>query len=101
MPHGYRSGLRDRAFEVAGADHETADLSLGHVCYGWSEASYARSDLLERRRFLLGLGGGFRILPRCTEGTRPNLRFLDNRRRGRGSQPKPATHLFNRLPWIR
>ena len=53
VPHGFRSSFRDWASEVASAPRELAELSLGHVYYGAAEASYARSDLLERRRPLL------------------------------------------------
>ncbi len=53
VPHGFRSSFRDWAAEIAIAPRELAELSLGHICYGNVEASYARSDLLNRRRPLM------------------------------------------------
>ena len=53
VPHGFRSSFRDWAAEVACAPREVAELSLGHIFYGKAEMSYARSDLLDRRRPLM------------------------------------------------
>ena len=51
--HGLRSNFRDWASEVANAPREIAEMSLAHKVGSEVERSYARSDLLERRRALM------------------------------------------------
>ncbi|WP_043920340.1 tyrosine-type recombinase/integrase, partial [Jannaschia aquimarina] len=50
--HGFRSSFRDWAGE-AGAPREVAEMCLAHRVGSAVEQSYARSDLLERRRRLM------------------------------------------------
>lgn len=52
--HGFRSTFRDWASEVANAPRELAEMSLSHKVGSDVERAYARSDLLERRRVLMG-----------------------------------------------
>jgi integrase len=51
--HGFRSTFRDWAGEHAKEPREVAEAALAHVIKDKSEAAYARSDLLERRRPLM------------------------------------------------
>jgi integrase len=51
--HGFRSTFRDWAGEVAKEPREVAEAALAHTIKDKSEAAYARSDLLERRRPLM------------------------------------------------
>ena len=51
--HGFRSTFRDWASEVANAPREVAEKSLAHSVGSNVERSYARSDLLEKRRALM------------------------------------------------
>ncbi len=53
VPHGFRSSFRDWASEQARVPREVAETALAHSVYGRTEAAYARSDLLERRRELM------------------------------------------------
>ena len=48
-PHGFRSSFRDWCSET-GVSRDVAEWSLAHSFMGDTEASYARSDLLEQRR---------------------------------------------------
>ncbi len=57
--HGFRSTFRDWASEVANTSREVAEMSLAHKVGSKSERSYARSDLLERRRVLMERWSGF------------------------------------------
>ncbi|SFH37258.1 Integrase [Palleronia marisminoris] len=52
--HGFRSTFRDWAAEEAGAPREVAEAALAHQFGSEIERAYARSDLLERRRELMG-----------------------------------------------
>ncbi|SEQ08685.1 tyrosine-type recombinase/integrase [Thalassovita taeanensis] len=52
--HGFRSTFRDWASEVANVPREVAEMSLAHKVGSGVERAYARSDLIERRRELLG-----------------------------------------------
>ena len=52
--HGFRSTFRDWAAEAAGAPREVAEAALAHQFGTDVERAYARSDLLERRRELMG-----------------------------------------------
>jgi integrase len=51
--HGFRSAFRDWAADVAHAPREVAEISLAHKVGSDVERSYARSDLLDRRRALM------------------------------------------------
>ena len=48
-PHGFRSSFRDWCGET-GVEREVAEVCLAHAVGDMTERSYARSDLLERRR---------------------------------------------------
>jgi integrase len=52
--HGCRSSFRDWVGESAHAPRELAEAALAHKNADRVEAAYARSDLLERRRELMG-----------------------------------------------
>ena len=63
VPHGFRSSFRDWAAEETNHPREVVEAALAHVIQNQVEAAYARSDLFERRRRLMGdwsayLGGG-------------------------------------------
>ena len=51
--HGLRSSFRDWAGEVANAPREVAEMCLAHRIGSKVEQSYARSDMLDRRRVLM------------------------------------------------
>jgi integrase len=51
--HGFRSTFRDWAGEMTGFAREVVERSLAHVMGDKTEASYARGDLLEKRRRLM------------------------------------------------
>ena len=57
--HGFRATFRDWAAECTSAPHAVMELSLAHVVGGAVEQAYARSDLLDRRRALMGEWGRF------------------------------------------
>ena len=48
-PHGFRSSFRDWCGETA-VPREVAEACLAHTVADATEAAYARSDLLTRRR---------------------------------------------------
>lgn len=52
--HGFRSTFRDWASEAASAPREVAERALAHKVGSEVEQAYARSDMLERRRALMG-----------------------------------------------
>ena len=51
--HGMRSAFRDWASERTNTPHAVMEAALAHVIKNRAEAAYARSDLLEQRRFLM------------------------------------------------
>jgi integrase len=51
--HGFRSAFRDWGGEKTTAPRELLEVSLAHAIGGNVEASYARSDLLEKRRRIM------------------------------------------------
>ena len=51
--HGFRSSFRTWASERTNADHATMELALAHAVGSSVERSYARSDLLDKRRRLM------------------------------------------------
>ena len=54
VPHGFRSSFRDWAAEETDHPREVIEAALAHVVRNRVEAAYARSDLFERRRVLMG-----------------------------------------------
>ena len=54
VPHGFRSSFRDWAAEETEHRREVIEAALAHVVGNKVEAAYARSDLFERRRLLMG-----------------------------------------------
>ena len=57
--HGFRSSFRTWAAERTSADYATMELSLAHAVGSAVERSYARSDLLAKRRRLMDQWGAF------------------------------------------
>lgn len=57
--HGFRSTFRDWASESARAEREVAEAALSHATGNAVERAYARSDLFERRRDLMGAWGRY------------------------------------------
>jgi integrase len=53
VPHGFRSTFRDWAGETRSEGREVVEAALAHTIRDKSEAAYARSDLLEKRRPLM------------------------------------------------
>ena len=53
VPHGFRSSFRDWAAERTDAPREVCGLALAHVNSDRVEAAYRRSDLFERRQYLM------------------------------------------------
>ena len=54
VAHGFRSSFRDWAAEETDHPREVIEAALAHVVGNKVEAAYARSDLFERRRRLMG-----------------------------------------------
>jgi integrase len=57
VPHGFRSSFRDWAGETRNDGHDVVEAALAHTIKNKSEAAYARSDLLEKRRVLMNAWG--------------------------------------------
>jgi integrase len=57
VPHGFRSTFRDWAGETRPEGREVVERALAHTIRDKSEAAYARSDLLEKRRTLMEAWG--------------------------------------------
>ena len=53
VPHGFRSSFRDWTAEETNHPREVVEAALAHVVQNKVEAAYARSDLFERRRWLM------------------------------------------------
>jgi len=51
--HGFRSSFRDFCSECTNVSREVAEMCLAHAVGDATEAAYARSDLLEKRRALM------------------------------------------------
>ena len=51
--HGFRSAFRDFASERTSADHATMEICLAHAVGSSVERSYARSDLIVKRKILM------------------------------------------------
>lgn len=56
--HGFRSSFRDWCSDT-GQPRELAEAALAHVIPNATEAAYARSDLLDRRRSLMDAWAGY------------------------------------------
>ena len=54
VAHGFRSSFRDWAAEETNHPREVIEAALAHIVQNRVEAAYARSDLFERRRILMG-----------------------------------------------
>ncbi|MGR3452862.1 tyrosine-type recombinase/integrase [Pseudooceanicola sp.] len=52
-PHGFRTSFRSWVQDTDACSYEVAETILGHVVGGKVERTYARSDLLERRRLVM------------------------------------------------
>lgn len=52
-PHGFRTSFRTWVQETEACGFEVAEMILGHKIGGMVERTYARSDLLERRRHVM------------------------------------------------
>ena len=59
VPHGLRSTFRDWVSEQTDAPHAVMETALAHSVGNATEAAYARSDLLERRRALMEQWGEY------------------------------------------
>ena len=59
VPHGFRSSFRDWAAEQTTAPHAVMEMALAHTIPRAVEAAYARSDLLDKRRALMGEWAAF------------------------------------------
>jgi integrase len=51
--HGFRSTFRDWCAECTSYPRELAEMSLAHSVRDATEAAYARSDMLEKRREMM------------------------------------------------
>lgn len=58
-PHGLRSSFRTWVQDNDAASFEVAETALGHIVGEKVERSYARSDLLDRRRLLMESWGDY------------------------------------------
>ena len=59
VPHGFRSSFRDWAGERTNHPRAVIECALAHVVSNKTEAAYARSDLLEKRRTLMEQWGAY------------------------------------------
>jgi integrase len=72
--HGFRSSFRDWAAEATNFPREVAEAALAHVLADKVEAAYRRSDLLEKRRKMMGAwatfctGGNGKVVPIARAG---------------------------------
>lgn len=57
--HGFRSSFRDWASERTNADYATMEMALAHAVGSSVERSYARSNLLDKRRRLMDQWSAF------------------------------------------
>lgn len=65
VPHGFRSTFRDWAGETRPEGREVVERALAHTIKDKAEAAYARSDLIEKRRLMMGAWAEF-----CMTGAR-------------------------------
>jgi integrase len=66
--HGFRASFRTWAEEVATIPHAVVEQAMGHQVGGKVERAYRRTDLLERRRDLMGNWANF-----CEGGASDNV----------------------------
>jgi integrase len=59
VPHGMRSTFRDWVGERTSFPSDLAEMALAHKVRNATEAAYARSDLLEKRRVMMEAWAGF------------------------------------------
>ena len=52
-PHGFRSSFRDWVSEATAYPDAVAEAALAHAKGDKTEAAYARSDLLDKRRAMM------------------------------------------------
>ena len=57
--HGFRSSFTDWAGECTSTPRDIIEMCLAHKVANATEAAYARSDLLEKRRALMDLWGAY------------------------------------------
>ncbi len=57
--HGFRSTFRDWVSEATNVPREIAEMSISHKVGSDVERAYARSDLLDKRRALMGRWSGY------------------------------------------
>ena len=53
VPHGFRSTFKDWSLEFTNYPDEVTELALSHVNSDKTRAAYARSQLIEKRRYLM------------------------------------------------
>jgi len=61
--HGFRSSFRDWAAEQSNFPRELAEMALAHAVGNATEQAYRRTDLLEKRRRLMGAWSDFLTRP--------------------------------------
>jgi integrase len=66
--HGFRASFRTWAEEVATVPHTVVEQAMGHQVGGKVERAYRRTDLLEKRRELMGAWANF-----CERGASDNV----------------------------
>jgi len=67
VPHGLRSSFRDWIAERTDYPRDMAEISLAHTVGNEVERAYRRSDMLDRRREMMGEWASF-VLGRATGG---------------------------------
>jgi integrase len=70
-PHGFRSTFRDWASEYTNYPRELAEVALAHIKGDVTEASYWRSDVLEKRRQMMADWAEFITKPAGSEELAP------------------------------
>jgi integrase len=58
-PHGFRSSFRDWVSDATSFPSELAEAALAHIKGNKTEAAYARSTMLEKRRVMMEAWAGF------------------------------------------
>jgi integrase len=59
VPHGFRSGFKDWAAEVAKARDDVSEAALAHAIPDKVRAAYQRTKFIEERRELMQLWASF------------------------------------------
>lgn len=73
--HGFRSSFRDWAGESTAHPREVIEHALSHQVGDSTEAAYARSDLLEKRRVLMADWATWCAIERCVRTVMPIRRL--------------------------